>query len=179
MRILKTTLAAALSIHLLGASAALLSSMLMPRVARAQAPWTMTLTPTMDPLPIGSCGAVWLSVKDSTGADAPRNAAGNRVTIADFDLSVASANPVAVAGAYNGASSWSVCGCQGAKAGSSATITARYPSPKLAPASRVRGMAFSKTVSFKLRRRMGNSEPPACAELKAARASAAGRAKRS
>jgi hypothetical protein len=134
------------------------------------APWAVTIVPTMNPLPIGSCGAVWLTLKDSTGQDAPRNAAGNRVTIADFDVSVTGATPVAVAGAFNGPTNWSVCGCQGAKAGSSATITASYPKQSLPQAARVRGVKFSQSVLFKLRRRMGAGEPPACAELKAARA---------
>ncbi|MEO6525906.1 MAG: hypothetical protein ABIP93_04725 [Gemmatimonadaceae bacterium] len=141
------------------------------------APWTVSLVPTMNPLPIGSCGAVWLTLKDSTGQDAPRNAAGNRVTLADFDMSVTGASPVAVAGAFNGPNNWSVCGCQGAKAGSSAVVTASYPKKSLPQASRVNGVTITQTASFKLRRRMGVSDPPACAELKAARASAKGASK--
>lgn len=146
--------------------------LIAPSVARAQEPWTVSLVPTMNPLPIGSCGAVWLTLKDSTGQDAPRNPAGNRVTIADFDMSVTSANPVAVAGAFNGPTNWSVCGCQGAKAGSEATVMATYPKKSLAQSTRVRGVSFTQSATFKLRRRMGGSEPRACAERKAARARA-------
>jgi hypothetical protein len=155
------------------------ASPLVAQQATKVSPWAVSLVPTMNPLPIGSCGAVWLTLKDSTGQDAPRNPAGNRVTLADFDLSVAGATPLAVASAYNGPTNWSVCGCQGAKVGSSAVVTASYPKKSLSQAARVKGVTITQTATFKLRRRMGVSDPPACTELKAAAASARVDAKRS
>jgi hypothetical protein len=73
-------------------------------------PWLITLTPTVNPLPIGGCGPVWVTIKDSTGKSTPRDPAGRLITIADFDMSVTSANPNAVVGEYNGPSIWSACG---------------------------------------------------------------------
>jgi hypothetical protein len=47
-------------------------SLLAPATARAQVPWAMTVRPTVNPLAIGGCGAVWLTLLDSTGKDVQR-----------------------------------------------------------------------------------------------------------
>ncbi|MEO8561600.1 MAG: hypothetical protein ABI601_05970 [bacterium] len=134
-----------------------------PALARAQSPWAATLTATMNPQPIGSCGAVALVLKDSTGRDAPRNPLGYRVSIADFDMTVASADPGAVAGQANGTNNWSVCACQAASVGSVATITASYPAAALATNARVPGVSFQLTAPFTIGRAMNANDPPSCA----------------
>ncbi|MDB4882916.1 MAG: hypothetical protein JWL95_1682, partial [Gemmatimonadetes bacterium] len=149
--------------------ALVLASIAVPRasvLAQSASPWAMTIQPSMNPLPIGACAAVSLMLKDSTGKDAPRNPTGFRVSISDFDMSVSSANPLAVAGRYNGASNWSVCACQSATAGITAVITATYPAAALARNARVPGVAFQATAPFTIGRAQGASEPGSCAELK-------------
>jgi hypothetical protein len=147
-------LALALALHALTGAPAL--------AQRESVPWSVTLTATMNPLPIGSCGAVWLVLKDSTGKDAPRNAQGYRVTIADFDMTVASAREGAAVGSYNGASSFSACACQAGRVGETATITATYPARALAAKARVPGVAFQAQVPFTLSAARGTFDPPGC-----------------
>jgi hypothetical protein len=140
-------------------------------------PWSVTVKPTVNPLPIGSCGAVWLTLLDAAGRDRPRGPTGQYVTIADFDMRVTSANPNAVVGKYNGASIWSVCACQGAKVKDSATVTATYPAASLPAKARAPGVSFSRTANFTIKRRTGTWEPEGCSELKAANAAKSAKAK--
>jgi hypothetical protein len=149
-----------------------LASLGSARVLGAQsgAPWAVTVKPTMNPLPIGTCGAVWVTLLDASGKDTPRSPTGQYITIADFDLSVRSKNPLAVVGKYSGASSYSVCACQHAKAGDSATVTATYPAKALATKSQVPGVKFSKSAAFVIKRRVGSFDAPGCSDLKKASA---------
>jgi hypothetical protein len=136
----------------------LTACVLGPCVGRAQAPWTVTVTPTLDPLPVGLCGAVQLRVVDASG-EVPRNARGTRVTMADFDMTVSGAS---VAGRQIDATHFEVCGCQGGAAGTTATVTATYPARSLAEDARVRGVAFQESARFTLAAAKGTLEPPAC-----------------
>ncbi|MEO8577508.1 MAG: hypothetical protein ABI556_12440 [Gemmatimonadales bacterium] len=129
--------------------------------SQAQAQWTVKITPTLNPLPIGLCAAIRLSVTDSTN-QVPRNSSSYRVTLSDFDLSVTAPNPAAVAGIYYGASNWSVCACQKARVGSVATITASYPAVALAPTSRVSGVEVKASETFVIGNPVNNTDQPAC-----------------
>jgi hypothetical protein len=66
--------------------------------SEARAQWGVTLTPMLDPRPIGLCGAVHITLVDSTGDGTPRNPLGMLMSLADFDMSVTSADTRAVAG---------------------------------------------------------------------------------
>jgi hypothetical protein len=141
----------------------LIGCVLAPCAAVAQAPWTVTVTPTMNPLPIGFCAAVRLTVLDSSRADTPRNALAQRVTLADFDMTVSSPDGKSVVGQQIDASHWSVCACQGATAGTAATITASYPARSLKESARIPGASVQATASFKLAARKGDVNAPGCA----------------
>ena len=132
-------------------------------VARAQAPWSVTLVPTRNPLPIGGCAAVRLQLMDPNSMDTPRNPKGAYVSLADFDFTVTAADPRSVAGQYDGASYFSACACQGAAVGTIATVTATYPATTLAQKARVPGVAFQASATFALAKANGASDPPACA----------------
>jgi hypothetical protein len=147
-------------------TATVVVGLLAPAVAHAQNPWTVTLTATVNPLAIGGCGPVRLTLTDPATKAWPRNPAGNYVALSDFDLSVASVDPTGVAGEYNGPSIWSACACQGATVGSSATITAAYPAQALAPKKRVPGVALQATATFIVGAPRGSYEPASCATLK-------------
>ncbi|MEO6222302.1 MAG: hypothetical protein ABIP90_03565 [Vicinamibacterales bacterium] len=123
-------------------------------------PWTVTLTSGLNALPVGVCSALRLDLRDATGKEEPRNAAGQRPTLADFDLTVSS-NSGAVVGAYDG-TTWSACPCQGAAVGTPATITATYPARTLAPASRVPGVVFQSSLTLPLTAAQGPANPPGC-----------------
>jgi hypothetical protein len=139
----------------------LTACVLAPAVAFAQAPWTVTVTPTLNPLAIGFCGAVQLTVFDASGKEVPRNPLGFRVTMADFDVTV-TAPGASVAGQQIDTTHFSVCGCQGGAAGTVATVTATYPAQALAAAARVPGIAFQKTATLVLSEVKGPVNPPAC-----------------
>ncbi|MCY7380636.1 MAG: hypothetical protein LH467_15015, partial [Gemmatimonadaceae bacterium] len=132
------------------------------RSADARGQWAVTIAPTMDPLPLGFCGAVRLQLLDETGKDRPRNPAGQLIGMADFDMSVTSSDTRAVVGQYIDASHWSVCACHAGVAGAIATITASYPARHLAPASRVPGVAFQKQATLTLTRGAGQANPRGC-----------------
>ncbi|MDB4882917.1 MAG: hypothetical protein JWL95_1683 [Gemmatimonadetes bacterium] len=123
-------------------------------------PWTVAIVPSVNPVPVGSCSQVSLTLKDSTGKDAPRTSEGWRVSIADFDMTVASASNIV--GVYNGPASWSVCACQGATAASQATVTAIYPAQALAAKSRVSGVAGQWTLPLSVAAAKGTFNPPGC-----------------
>ena len=124
-------------------------------------PWTVTVTPTMSPLPAGLCAAVHLTVLEAGGREPPRNRQGNRVTLADFDMSVDSPGD-AIVGQYIDRSHWSVCGCPGAPPGAQATITAVYPSKSLDEAARVPGVGFESTAKVALGVAKGSISAPGC-----------------
>jgi len=112
----------------------------------------------MNPLPIGFCVAVQLTVLDPSIKDVPRNANGSRVTMADFDMAVSGAS---VAGAQIDSTHFSVCGCQGGSAGSTAVVTAAYPAKALTTSPVV--PAFQRTATFTLAPAKGTLDPPPCA----------------
>lgn len=143
-----------------------LACLLAPAIALAQAAWTVTVTPTLNPLPIGFCAAVQLTIHDAS-MQTPRNPLGAQVTIADFDMSVAGAS---VVGQQIDRSHWQVCACQGGAPGTVATITASYPAQALATTSRVPGVALQGAATFALSAPRGAVNPPAC--LAAVRAAA-------
>ena len=132
----------------------------VPTVA-AQSPWTVTVTPTMNPLPIGFCAAIQVRVLNESGRDTPRNAAGARVTIADFDITMSGTNVVAN---RIDASHWVSCACQGAAVGSTATITANYPAQSLAENARVPGVTIQETATFTVAPAKGTANPQPCIE---------------
>ena len=130
--------------------------------ADAQDPWSTRLSASPSPVAIGLCGTVSLELSDASTRDAPRNPQGWRVSLADFDLSVRADDPRALVGKYNGAASYSVCACQAATAGASATITATYPAQSLAEKSRVAGVAYSVSIPITTTARIGTIEPRGC-----------------
>ena len=138
---------------------------LIPIAAWAQGPITVTVTPTLNPLPIGLCGAVQLSVVDPATRDMPRNALGARVTIADFDMTVAGAS---VVGYQIDASHFAACACQGGTAGSTATVTATYPARSLAQRAQVAGVPRQTQATFTIATAKGGVNPPGCANPTAA-----------
>jgi hypothetical protein len=144
---------------------ALIVCLLGASLANAQSPWQVTVKPTLNPLPIGLCGAVHVDVRGVSGTDIPRNPLGARVTIADFDMTVTAPGVRAVVGQQIDPSHWSVCACGAARAGSIATITARYPAQSLPPASRVAGVAFQSTATFVIAPAKGTSPPPCLAPM--------------
>jgi hypothetical protein len=133
----------------------------------AQSPWDVAIVAAPNPLPIGSCGSVYLTIKDSTGKDTPRSPTGQRVGIADFDLTVTGAPRSSVIGAYDGATNFQVCACQGASVGGKATISAKYPAKFLATKSRVPRVAFEASAPIVVGKARSPADPPACAAAKA------------
>jgi hypothetical protein len=129
--------------------------------AGAQSPWTLTIKPNTNPLVVGVCTPVRLELANASGKDAPRNAAGMSLSIADFDMSVAAAPAAAVVGRYDGASAWSACACRGS-AGAMATITATYPARSLNPKALVAGVSFQSSITIPLSAAQGTSNPQAC-----------------
>ena len=124
-------------------------------------PWTVIVTPTMNPVPAGFCGAVALAISDARN-DIPRNAAGARVTIADFDMAVTSSDGTSFVGQSIDAYHWSVCACQGAAEGTVATITANYPARALAARSRVPGVTMEVSATVAAANAKGTNNPPGC-----------------
>ena len=135
---------------------------LVPRWVRAQDPWTTRLATTMNPLPIGACGPVQITVRDSASRDVPRNPSGNRVTIADFDLSVTTGDPRALSSYFADQYHWYVCACQAATVGAAVTMTATYPARALATASRVPGVSYTVSAPLTVAKADGASEPRGC-----------------
>ena len=113
-----------------------------PTIGGAQQPWKVTIDAPVS-LRTGYCTPVGITVLDATTGAAPRNQLGARVTIADFDMTVASGG--AVVGRYAGASAWSACACP-ASQGAVATIAATYPARSLVPEARVRGVALQSST---------------------------------
>ncbi|HYN81927.1 MAG TPA: hypothetical protein VES88_10530 [Gemmatimonadaceae bacterium] len=129
----------------------------------------MKVYSTMNPLPIGTCAAVRLEIRDPKTRDIPRNPSGKYVTITDFDMSV-TADGGAVAAQWQDPYHLLACGCQRGTAGSSAVVTAKYPARALAQASRVPGVSVEAAGNFSLARALSASDPPSCAVQSAAAA---------
>lgn len=130
--------------------------------AAGAAPWSVTLI-APPALPIGTCAAIGIDLRDSTGKAQPRNAAGTLISPADFDMTVRGSG---VAGNYIDASHWTACGCRAGTPGSLATIIATYPASRLAPAARVAGVAFQASLTLPLSAGgAGSYDPPACAAV--------------
>jgi hypothetical protein len=142
-------------------AAGLLLALTTPGIVGAQSPWTVAVTPTMDPLPVGFCGAIHLTVFDGPGREVPRNPLGFRVTLADFDIAVSGGQGAVLARQID-ASHWSACACQGAAVGSVATVVATYPARALAKSARVPGIAFQSTATFALSEAKGKGNPSGC-----------------
>jgi hypothetical protein len=128
--------------------------------AGGQAPWTVTVQ-ALDPLPIGTCGAVSLTLRDSTGKDWPRGPLGNRVSTTDFDFAVSTANGQDAVGKRD-AASFLACGCQSGKVGETGTVTASYPAHGLASKSQVPGVALQAVAPFTLSAARGSWNPVGC-----------------
>jgi hypothetical protein len=125
-------------------------------------PWLVTVQPSVSALGIGSCSAVSLTIRDSTGKTTPRNPAGTLVSIADFDMSATTANGVDVVGKYDGARFFSACACQSGTVGEAATITAKYPGSQLDPKARVPRAEMQVTAPITLAKPVGAANPPGC-----------------
>lgn len=128
-------------------------SLLAARTTNGNA-WAASLS-GVQPLGNGECRPVYIDLKDSTGKDWPRRPDGQRVSLADFDMTASPAD-VAV-GLYSGAASWSVCACQGAAVAAAITVTATYPADKLASKLRVPGVAFTTSLPVTVKGPVGNS----------------------
>jgi microsomal dipeptidase-like Zn-dependent dipeptidase len=140
--------------------------------ARAQSPWTLSIRPAAPSLTTGICTPVRLELLDASGRDSPRNPSGMRVSIADFDMSIAGTG---VVGRYDGPAAWSACGCP-ASAGGSATITAVYPAQGLAPKNRVPGVAIQTSITVPIAVGTNSGVPIGCETLKTTSAPAGGAA---
>jgi hypothetical protein len=130
--------------------------------AQTQPTWTVSVTPSLNPLPIGMCGAVRLRIFDPATRDVPRNPQGMLITLADFDLSV---DGVAIAGNQIDPYHYDVCGCPGGSPGSSGKVTATYPAQSLAANARVRGVQIAVEAPVVLAEPKGSSVPRACASV--------------
>lgn len=140
--------------------------LLVSTLATAQTPqWTVVVTPTLNPLPLGMCGAVHLTLYDPVTKDVPRNPQGYRITMAAFDMSVSGTS---AAGQNIDPSHYKVCGCQGGASGSTATVTATYPAQSLPATSRVPNVSFEKTATFAFAPPKGTVNPPPCVQNAAA-----------
>ena len=135
--------------------------LLLPSGSAAQSPWTVTVTPTLNPLPVGFCGALHLTVFEGLTQEAPRNPLGFRVTLADFDIAVSTPGQTVVARKID-VSHWETCACQGAGVGTVATVTASYPAQALAPASRVPGVTLQRSATVTLSAPKGKANPSGC-----------------
>lgn len=141
---------------------ALAACLMAPAGAAAQPRWNLVLTPSMDPLPVGFCSAIHLTVQDSTVRDVPRNSLGNRVTIADFDIAVTSPDGLSAMAQQIDAHHWLACACQGATPGTVATVTATYPFRSLSASSRIPGVSVQRSATFALSAAKGSTNPAAC-----------------
>ena len=137
--------------------------LLAPDSVGAQGPWTVEVTPTMDSLPVGLCGAIHLAVFDGNSQGVPRNPLGFLVTIADFDIAVTAPGGGTVIARRIDQSHWVSCACRSATAGTVATVTATYPAQSLAASARVPGVAFQRTASFTVSLPKGTTNPFGCA----------------
>ena len=141
---------------ILSAFAALL---VLPVAASAQSRWTVTIAP-MSPVPVGSCAAVRVEVKDAETGQVPRNPSGDRVTIAEFDMTVSGGGS---APQYQDAYHLLACACQGGSVGATGVITATYPAAVLPQSMRVPGVTARGTGSFAIGKPDNSTfNPPGC-----------------
>lgn len=135
---------------------ALVVCVLAPVAAFAQGTWNVALTPTMNPLPVGFCAAIHLTIFDASG-QVPRHRTGYRVTISDFDIAVTGASVIAH---QIDASHWESCACQGGAPGTVATVTATYRAQPVAGPVQV--PSFTKMATFVTAAPKGTINPPPC-----------------
>ena len=138
----------------------------------AQGPWTVTIRQTSNPLPIGTCHTVSLTVYDPATKGNARNGSGGYVSAADFDMSVESDGNAAAVGKYEG-TIWSACACQSATVGQRGTITATYPGKSIKAGSGVAGVAFKSQVPFTFSEPQSKYNAAGCDALKNAAVSPA------
>ena len=146
----------ALSVVVFGVNA-VFAALIPTDAAYGQAPWKVEVTPATNPLAIGNCTWVYVTVKDAKG-QTPRNSRGRLITQSHFDMGTAG---VAV-GVWDNPNLYGVCGCKGAKPGMVVTVTASYPAAALDPRERVDGVAFKSEVQFPLMKSYGQADAPAC-----------------
>lgn len=132
----------------LGAQASGPSSRPAAAAPSAASPWTVTLSPQVLPLRAGTCDVVSVGVLDASGKEVPKTPQGQRVTIADFDMSAAGSSDKTIYGEYSGANYWSVCSCKTTRPGTIARITATYPAATIPAARRVPGVAFTSSIAI-------------------------------
>src|SRR5258707_14991259 len=121
-----------------------LLALLGATTSSAQGPWTVTITLTDNPLPIGTCKSVLLRAFDPIRKGTPRTEAGHYLSSADFDMGVEGA----AVGKFESATIYLVCGCQSATIGAQGMITATYPAKLLAEKLRVADVAFTTKTPF-------------------------------
>jgi len=128
--------------------------------AGGRALWTVTLQPR-NPLPIGGCGGVHVTLRDSTGKSWPRTPLGHIVSVADFDYTVTATNAADVFSKLE-AGSLTACACQSGTVGEIATLTASYPARALAAKEQVPGVALQAAAPFTLSAARGSANPAGC-----------------
>ncbi|MEO6525740.1 MAG: membrane dipeptidase [Gemmatimonadaceae bacterium] len=138
---------------------------------RLTAQWTVAVNPS-PVVPIGSCAAVALKVIDPSLRDVPRNPTGNRVTIADFDMTITSPSGAIAVEQWLDAYHFYTCACQAPAGqapavGAVATVTATYPAARLPAARRVPGVAMTTSATFTFGKPQGTFNPPGCSERSA------------
>ena len=132
-------------------------------IAGAQTGWEVTIAPPLAPVAIGSCNAVELRVFDPAIRGTPRDPTGTLISMADFDMTATSPDGKSLSGFYRDAYHWSVCGCQGATAGTVGTITAKYPGKLLTAKKTVAGVTSETTATFVLGKAVNLWwNPPGC-----------------
>lgn len=132
--------------------------------ARAQTadPWGTTLSMTKTNILLGQCNVVALFLYDSATREWPRGPSGNRIAMADFDLSVSATTPQSAVGLYNGPNHYSVCACSKGPIGTIATVTATYPSATIAPRAKVAGLAFTTSLAVPIADGRSSGNWPGC-----------------
>jgi hypothetical protein len=145
-----------------------------PMAHAQQPPWTVTLTPTLNPLPVGLCGAIALRVFDEGTRDVPRNPLGFRLTMADFDIALSTPDGRSASIQQIDATHVNACACQGGAVGSTGTVTATYPAQSLAANARIPGVSFQTAAPFTIAAAKGAVNPPSCAVAAAEAGAGAG-----
>lgn len=128
-------------------------------VGTMQVPWSVSIHPATNYVAIGQCLAVYIDLLDASGKDIPRNPAGQRVSIADFDWT---ATGNAAVGKYDGPNAWAVCACPAAAVGSTIHVMATYPSKSLPERAKVPGLAFQSYIELPVTPAHGTNSPAGC-----------------
>ena len=124
---------------------------------QAQARWTVKMRALQNPLPLGQCTAIEVTVTDATGA-APVRPDRRQVDWQDFDLSFAS--PTADAFAWSDPAHPRFL-CSRAPTATSALVVAYYPARHLTAAEVVPGINAQETIEVVLQ----GSQLPAAASV--------------